>query len=251
MNDNKRYKTGIFRPSIKKIRFDQSVLIATGSRGAPPPKSLIDERVKDRLLELRSTNLLPLHQYYSYTKLFSRQLKAGESSDMVNQRIEQENIDRSYPLNPVLPPQGVRGIASMAASQGARICILGSGLDAIDLAATCILAKNDSNDPKKDASSISLVFGSPSPLSTILPRYLCTAVSKRLKAIGIEIEDRSLIRYLSFKDGDKNHASDNLSIGSAVEVHVEKSSDRMDTHRRTTDLVIGKTLYKLPRQLNH
>ena len=71
MNDNKRYKTGIFRPSITKIRFNQS---ATGSRVGPPHKSLTDERFMDRLLELRSTNLLRLHQYYSYTKLFPRQL---------------------------------------------------------------------------------------------------------------------------------------------------------------------------------
>jgi len=220
------------RPGMKRIRFNQSILIATGSRGAPPPQSLVDEKAMDRVLELRSTSLLSLHQYYLYVKLLLRQKKIEEvANNMTEQSITQEDMDGSYPRYPILPPRGVREIALMAASQGARICILGSGLDALDLAATCVLAK-------KDDSSVSLVFGSPSPLSTVLPRYLCTAVSKRLKTIGVQIEDRSLIRYVSFKDADNANASENGSSENAVEVHIENSSDGMDTHRRTADLLV-------------
>jgi len=238
IDDKKRNHKAVPKPGMKRVRFKKSILIATGSRGAPPPQSLVDERVMDRVLELRSTSLLSLHQYYTYVKQFFRKKKIQEASQMMEHSAAQENMDRPIPRFPILPPRGVREIAIMAASQGARVCILGSGLDALDLAATCVLAKGSANESTKDNSTVSLVFGSPSPLSTVLPRYLCTAVSKRLKTIGVQIEDRSLIRYFSYKDGDNANASGNVPSENAVEVHLERSFDGMDTHRRIVDLVI-------------
>jgi hypothetical protein len=39
-----------------QLRYQHGILIATGSRGAPPPPSLLDEETMDRVLELRSTS---------------------------------------------------------------------------------------------------------------------------------------------------------------------------------------------------
>ena len=39
-----------------QLRYRHGILVATGSRGAPPPPSLLDEETMDRVLELRSTS---------------------------------------------------------------------------------------------------------------------------------------------------------------------------------------------------
>lgn len=71
-----------------------------------------------------------------------------------------------------------------------------------------------------------------------------------MKTIGVQIEDRSLIRYFSYKDGDNANASGNVPSENAVEVHLERSFDGMDTHRRIVDLVIGETCEVFPLQPN-
>ena len=81
-----------------QLRYRHGILVATGSRGAPPPPSLFDEQTLNRVLELRPTESL-------------------------------ENRKR-----PVVPPHTVRQLVLMAASQGATVGIMGSGWDAVELA---------------------------------------------------------------------------------------------------------------------
>ena len=77
----------ISMPSMKRIRFNQYVLIATGSRGAPPLQSLVDVRVTDWVLALSSTSLFSLHQYYLYTKVLLRQKKTEQVSNNMMEKI--------------------------------------------------------------------------------------------------------------------------------------------------------------------
>jgi len=196
------------KETMKRIRYKHSLLIATGVRGAPPPQSLIDDRAKERILEYRSTQLPSLNQFY---------LKNGM------------NVKDKYP---VLSRVAVRQIALMAASQGSKVCILGSGIEAIELAAAISEVQNKTKSESQTKKSVSLVFGGAGPLVNILPRYLSTAVSKRLRAHGVNIEDRSLVRYISYSQGD-------------VEVHLVKSFDDLDSKRCKADLVICKFFFHL------
>ena len=217
------------------------MLLATGSRGAPPPPDLIDAGAAGRVLELRSTEAPPGPTV----------APAGEGS-----------------RKPALSPQVVRQLTLMAASQGARICVLGSGLEAAELAAAAAEAsskwlqldsggqpsswrtknkeKNRKSSYDKDNSAkaapgtvppprVFLVFGSAAPLSAALPRYLSAAVTKRFKRMGIGVVDRSLVRYVAMHENG-------LSPGQApyLEVHTSKSYDVLDTMRIEADLLIGE-----------
>lgn len=212
VNDN----GGQQKEVMKRIRFKHSFLIATGARASPPPESLIDERATERILEHRSTQLPSLNQFY---------LNKGISTRV------------NYP---VLSRVAVRQISLMAASQGSKICILGSGIEAIELAAAVAeVQRNNTNnsksttkESKKKANAVSLVFGGAAPLANILPRYLSTAVSKRLQTQGIDIEDRTLVRYISSSQQSSNRGS--------VETHLVKSFDNLDSKRCQADLLVCK-----------
>lgn len=102
-----------FRPSSRtvqlsdpnlQLQYKHGLLVATGSRGAPPPVSLFDPVALDRVLELRPTE----------------QLHNGR--------------------RPVLAPATVRHLTLMAASQGATVGILGSGWEAVELATAAAAA---------------------------------------------------------------------------------------------------------------
>jgi hypothetical protein len=196
--------------TIERIRFKHSILIATGVRGAPPPVNLVDERVTDRILELRSTQMFSLQNL----------IKDGIITPQNHQ----------YPS---IPKQSVRQIALLAASQGARLCILGSDLEAIEIAASASRAqhKKQSNRNTEIRDNISLICGGAGPLGHSLPRYLSTSVSKRLRYYGISCEDRSLVRYIAAA------ASGQQGRGN-VEVYLSKSFDSLETKRCTADLVI-------------
>lgn len=196
--------------TIERIRFKHSILIATGVRGAPPPVNLVDRRIVDRVLELRSTQMVSLQNL----------IKDGI--------ITPQNYQ--YPS---LPKQSVRQIALLAASQGARLCVLGSDLEAVEIAASASFAqqKKNSNRNTEIHDSISLICGGAAPLGHLLPRYLSTSVSKRLRSNGIACEDRSLVRYISAA------ASSQQGKGN-VEVYLSKSFDSLETKRCTADLVI-------------
>lgn len=195
-----------------KLKFRHSILLATGSRGAPPPPSLIDKEAMERVLELRST-AMPL---------------------------QSSGIDGRSSRRPIMSPEGVRQLSIMAASQGARVCVLGSGLESIELAAAAAFGGNKDLQRRRtkqkrleesakngavEAAKVSLVFGNAGPLSTRLPRYLSTAVSKRLRQHGIDVQERSLVRYVAMHGGD-------------LEVHTAKSFDTLDTARTNADLLV-------------
>ena len=202
-----------------KIRYKHNCLIATGCRGAPPPLSLMDSGVLPRILELRSTSV----PHYL-------------SSPQQQQQQQQQR--------PVLPPQTLYQITQLAASEGANICILGSGAEALELAITAasISTSNysNSNPSKKNNNNnnnninTTLLCGTSAPLSHILPRYLSSAVTKRLKQHAIVVEHNSLIRYItcSSSDIDQKHPH-------SMEVFTAKAYDTMETQRHWADLIVG------------
>lgn len=169
-----------------QLRYRHGILVATGSRGAPPPPSLLDDETMDRVLELRSTT-------------------------------SPEDDSR-----PAMSPKTVRQMMLLAASQGATVGVMGSGWEALELAVAAA-----SVGPKAPA----LTFGSAGPLNHILPRYLSTAVTKRLRQQGVDIQPRSLVRYVSV---------DHQQGKTGLEVHTAKSYDMLDTKRTTVDLLVGK-----------
>jgi hypothetical protein len=172
-----------------QLQYRHAILVATGSRGAPPPLTLFDDQILDRVLELRPTDV------------------PGNSK------------------RPVLAPETVRRLALMAASQGAKICVLGSGWEAVELAVAA---------SKAGKEAPLLAFGSAGPLCHILPRYLSTAVTKRLRQQGIDIQERSLVRYVAH---NVRHGTPRL------EVHAAKSFDMLDTQRFLVDLLVGKSCF--------
>lgn len=195
---------------LERIRFKHSILISTGVRGAPPPMECIDERISERVLELRSTQLVA----------FNRLFKEGK-------------ISHDNHLYPVLPKHSVRQIATMAASQGARVCILGSDLEAVEIAATASLFQQKINGKKSTNDGLCLVCGGAAPLDHLLPRYLSGSVSKRLRAHGIQCEKRCLVKYIS---SISNTTSTTNEEG--VEIYLSKSFDSLETKRFNADLVI-------------
>lgn len=169
-----------------QLKYRHAILVATGTRGAPPPLPLFDQEVLNRVLELRPTEAL------------------GNGT------------------RPVLPPETIRELSLMAAAQGAKVCVLGSGWEAIELGAAA--AKAGTEMPM-------IVFGSAGPLSNVLPRYLSTAVTKRLRQEGLDVQERSLVRYVS------HHASPLTNV-TRMEVHIAKSFDFLDTSRKLVDLLV-------------
>jgi len=199
--------------SMKRLRYKHSIVIASGVRGAPPPESLIDERVTERILELRSTQIPALNQY------------------ILNQSLTDKKAELpTRQMFPILPVQSVRQITLMAASQGAKICILGSDLEAVELAIGAAAYQKE----KRSMNKVCLLFGGSAPLNGMLPKYLSSAVSKRLRAHGIYVAERSLVRYISSIE-DGNRKGDGK-----VEIHMVKSFDTMETKRYQCDFVIGE-----------
>jgi hypothetical protein len=202
-------------PLIQRIGYKHSILIASGARGAPPPEYLIDERAAERILEMKSTRNTFVNQYISH-----------------KYHLVDEKSKASVPphLFPVLPAQNVRSLALMAATQGAKVCILGSDLEALELAVTLANRRRD----RLTTNNVCLMFGGAAPLGSMLPKYLSVAVTKRLKSHGIHVADRSLVRYISSVDND------NRKSHGRVEVFSAKSYDTMETNRYQADLVVGK-----------
>jgi hypothetical protein len=182
------------------VHYRKSMLIATGCRGAPPPEECIAPDAKSRILELRSTSVSNIN-----------------------------NKDKKKQQLPILNPSTVRSLALMAASQGATVAVMGSGFEALELAASLARASPKAANDTDDNLKVQLLFGNSGPLSSRLPRYLSAAIAKRLRQSGIDVEERSMMRYLSMEN----------STGiPRLELYTLKSYDRLDSRRLVSDLLV-------------
>lgn len=170
-------------PSIQ-LKYKYGVLLATGSRGAPPPLELFEQSCLKRVVELRATEL------------------PGNEK------------------RPVLAPEHVRRIIVDSSLKGAKIAILGSGWEALDL--VCVAERESRKKP-------TMVFGSPAPLWNVLPQYLSSEIKKRLLKRGVDIQDRSIVRYV---------ADYHLPKTKKLELHTAKTFDLLDTKRTLLDLLV-------------
>ncbi|KAL3936077.1 MAG: hypothetical protein SGBAC_008531 [Bacillariaceae sp.] len=168
-----------------QLKYKYGILLATGSRGAPPPLELFQLSALPRVFELRTTEL-----------------------------------PRNSMRRPVLAPEHVRRAILGSASKGAKVAILGSGWDALDLA--CVISKQGRKKP-------AMVFGSQGPAWNILPQYLSSELRKRLVKKGVDIQDRSIVRYIA--DIDYLNTK-------KIEMHTAKSYDLLDTRRTVLDMVV-------------
>jgi hypothetical protein len=119
----------------------------------------------------------------------------------------------------------------MAASQGAKVAVMGSGWDAVELAVAATMVGNNI-----DQGGAVLTFGGAGPLSLVLPRYLSTSVTKRLQQQGVQVRDRTLVMYVSHKQQD-----------SKLELHEARSYDVLDTKRHLIDLLVVAPAVDGPR----
>ena len=195
------------------IQYRYGVLVATGARGAPPPHYLIDETIKDRILELRPTILTV-------------------------QASQQEESELPQKYRPVEPSETVRRRVLSAASRGQRIGVLGSGWEALDLVVGSALVS------RKGARPV-LIFGSPAPLNHILPAYLSAAVTKRLAAKHVEVHSRTLVRYVApeqgkdkvTRSGHDDPRNDQLAL-SKLQLYTTKTYDYLETDTSTLDHLV-------------
>jgi len=169
------------------IGYKHGVLIATGARGAPPPLELFQEESLSRVLELRPTEL-------------------------------SKNTKR-----PMMAPEKVRKAVAEAASKGAKVAILGSGWEALDL---LLVAERACKSTKKRPT---ISFASPGIAWHILPPYLSAELRKKLSKREIDVQDRSFVRYV---------ADSQQLNGQQIELHNAKTYDLLDTHRTVLDLLV-------------
>jgi hypothetical protein len=206
-----------------QLEYKYGIVLATGARGAPPPMELFEESSLSRVLELRTTALVG------------------------NNNNNNHNHDHPRkPKRPVLPPERVRRAVIETASQGARVGILGSGWEALDLACA---AAEVAKQPRRShinmpaAMTTTLVFGSPGPAWHILPPYLSSELRKKIRKQGINIQDRSIVRYIANvnRNGNGNgNANGDTTTTQELELHTAKTYDLLETQRTKMDLLIGK-----------
>ncbi|KAG7373964.1 pyridine nucleotide-disulfide oxidoreductase [Nitzschia inconspicua] len=167
-----------------RIQYKHGILLATGARGAPPPLELFEESALSRVLELRPTELV-------------------------------NNTKR-----PMMAPETVREAVARAAAKGAKIAILGSGWEALDLALVA-----DQQGRKKP----SICFASQGPVWNTLPNYLSTELRRKLNKRDIDVQDRSYVRYVA----DIKHVRSRK-----IELHTARTYDLLDTRRIVLDLLV-------------
>lgn len=171
-------------PSETIVKYKHGILIATGARGAPPPMELFEETSLSRVLELRTTELPTISK------------------------------------RPVMAPEFTRRTVTEAASRGAKIAILGSGFEALDL---LLVAEQEGR--KKPT----ICFSSPGPVWNILPNYLSSELRRKLYKRDIDIQDRCYVRYV---------ADIKYSNTKKLELHTAKTYDLLDTRRTVLDLLV-------------
>lgn len=186
------------------VHYRKSMLLATGTRGAPPPEECIGPDTKSRILELRSTSV-----------------------PIIDNKGTEHKKRQQQP--PILDPSTVRSLSLMAASQGATVAVMGSSFEALELAASLARASPKVANDADDNLKVQLLFGNSGPLSSRLPRYLSAAITKRLRQSGIDVEERSMTRYLSME---------NSTAIPRLELYTLKSYDRLDSRRLVSDLLV-------------
>ncbi|VEU37371.1 unnamed protein product [Pseudo-nitzschia multistriata] len=174
-------------PSRRAIRYKHGVLIATGARGAPPPLELFQEESLPRVLELRPTELF-------------------------------RNTKR-----PAMAPEKVRNAVAEAAAKGAKIAVLGSGWEALDL---LLVAERACKSTKRRPT---MCFASSGIAWHTLPPYLSAELRKKLGKREVDVQDRSFVRYV---------ADYQQSNRQQIELHTAKTYDLMDTRRTALDLLV-------------
>ncbi|GKY96895.1 hypothetical protein MPSEU_000648500 [Mayamaea pseudoterrestris] len=177
------------------ISYRHAVLLATGARGAPIPHYIYDETAKSRILTLRMRTLTP-------------------------------NDEKS--TSALMLPEQIMHHALQSASRGQRIAILGSGWDAVALALQVGAASLRNKRPM-------LIMGASGPLSHVLPNYLVTAVSKRLKSKHVYVKDRTLIRYISEAAQDESNGKQQPQL----QIYTAKSFDFLDSRVDAADWVVA------------
>jgi hypothetical protein len=225
-------------------------LIATGSRGAPPSIDCVHTDAWGRILELRSTNIVGAMP----SLLSSLSLSIGANNA--------NNV-------PVMDPHSVRALTGMASSQGARLAILGSGCKALELAAYCArllltggrhrgagidVNVDDASDDRGSGGGggVVLLFGQSGPMSRTLPRYVSSAVTRRLRQHGVEVKECSLTRYVAMDRPmslslslSSSHGASNTNDSPArwtmpprLKLYTVKSYDNLNGRRVLADLMV-------------
>ena len=207
-----------------KIIYRKSCLIATGCHGAPPPSTLFDDRAMSRVLELRPT-LLPQPFYVSSNK------EEGRMDEKTS------TLAMRYKARPIMTRDGITQIAEMAIQEGANICILGSSMEALDLALSLNEKSNVRAKSGLKGGTVTLITGGSGPLHSRLPRFLIKALLKRIQSsTGIIVDEQSLVRYVAMNH-DRKTGSD-----VPLEIYTVKAYDMLETRRHLSDLLIGKQL---------
>lgn len=218
--DPERRVVGWTHSDAKELRYRCALLLATGSRGAPPPRYLYDESIRDAILEFRPTLVHPPDY------CCGSQSNNTHTTELVSHR-------------PVVSMETVQKKVMQEIQKNRDVAILGSGWDAIDLVAAAALQK-------KRRHHIHLFFGNNVPLSSALPHYLGSAVTKRLKSKRIHVHHHSVIRYISgytyqpkYTDqveeqphGRKNPRSQ------PIRIYTARRNDFLDTNITNVDLVV-------------
>jgi hypothetical protein len=163
------------------LRYRRGVLLATGSRGAPIPSNIVDKDARNRVLELRPTT-------------------APYQSEEFG----------------LLSKEGVKKKVLSCASNGSTIGIVGSGWEALDLAASCLRQRSS------ESGRVHLYYGDSSPLKNVLPSYLGAALSKRLRSQSVAVHDRTLVRFIALA----GHRSNGRA---PLELHSVKAYDYLDS----------------------
>lgn len=181
--------------------YKYGVLLATGSHGAPPPHYLMDTDARDRVLELRPTTL---------------------------------------PMPGAKPPRSPRDlfqyIQLAVTEEQSIVAILGSGWDAMELAARCTFASS-----KRRNNRPVLIMGASGPLANIVPSYLSTAITKRWKSKGVQVLDRSLVRYIAHTSPPRVEpagSSNKRQRDPALQIYTAKSYDFLDGCTTLVDYVV-------------
>jgi Pyridine nucleotide-disulphide oxidoreductase len=236
--------------TTRSIRYQHSILLATGSRGAPPPHYLLDDKALGRVLELRPTIVMSSSSSSSPTT--SSHKNRQDANQQPTSIITPNVVGR-----PLWDPAQIRQTVLQAARRGDTVAILGSGWDAVEMALAISAASKSKSKSKskRHHPAATLVFGGKGPLSHVLPLYLSAALAKRLTSQKhtIPILDRSLIRYIGttttqHPSPNEGHETEQQQqqqqqASTGLELFTAKSYDFLDGSRTAVQWLVGTYLH--------